>query len=175
MSTPSQFFSELSIRQFVTMGGYAVLTYDYVLTFDLEVDHIWHAPWTTPKIVFLLTRYGTLIGQSFILLEELGILSHGSRKFCANFQWFQAILIFFSSEATRILLLLRSWALWKCSHRVVVSLVSTYVFYVLMLSGFTSYIMFKYGIDFDFPYLDDTGVCVVYVSGVTAWPLGLIS
>ena len=144
-----------------------------------KVDHIWHAPWTPPKVVFLLNRYGALIGQSFILLEELGILSHGSRKvlvfslmpvrlpsfnvpqFCANFQWFQAILTFFSSEATRsesmdstsnhaltniVLLLLRSWALWKCSHRVAVSLVFAYVSYVLVLGGFVSYIMFKYGL-----------------------------
>lgn len=32
------------------------------------------------KIVFLLSRYGTLIGQSLLALEELGILSHGSQK-----------------------------------------------------------------------------------------------
>ncbi|KAF8414990.1 hypothetical protein L210DRAFT_2777575 [Boletus edulis BED1] len=32
------------------------------------------------KAIFLLNRYGTLIVQSFITLEELGILSHGSQK-----------------------------------------------------------------------------------------------
>ena len=32
------------------------------------------------KIVFLLNRYVTLFGQSFLTLEELGLLSHGSRK-----------------------------------------------------------------------------------------------
>jgi hypothetical protein len=44
------------------------------------VEHIWYAPWTTVKALFLLNRYGTLIGQSFLVLGELGILSHGSRK-----------------------------------------------------------------------------------------------
>ena len=32
------------------------------------------------NVVFLLNRYGTLIGQSALMLEELGILSHGSRE-----------------------------------------------------------------------------------------------
>lgn len=84
------------IARFLTMAGWTVLVYDYLLTFDLEVrvflfyqilfligrkvDYIWRAPWTPVKAIFLLNRYGTLIAQSSLMIEELGVLSHGSEK-----------------------------------------------------------------------------------------------
>ena len=81
-------------------------------------------------------------------------------QFCEKFEWFQSFFALFSSEITRseladstptyprshliALLLLRARALWRCSYRVAVSLVSVYVLYVLMRSAYSSYIMFKH-------------------------------
>ncbi|KAF8555852.1 hypothetical protein OG21DRAFT_1507215 [Imleria badia] len=157
------------------MAGNTILIYDFLLTFDLEMDNIWSTPWTTVKVLFLLNRYGTLIGQSFITVEELGILGHSSRKFCLNFQWFLPPFVFFLSETTRTLLLLRAWSLWRCSRRIAVSLVSAYVFYVVMLGGTASYIMFQSNATFHFPHLEETGVCVASAAVTIAWLLGFIS
>ncbi|KAF8555844.1 hypothetical protein OG21DRAFT_1521480 [Imleria badia] len=79
MSEPLQFLNELLISQFLVLAGDTILTYDYLLTFGLEMDYIWSAPWTTVKVLFLLNRYGTLISQIFLTLQQLGILNHGSR------------------------------------------------------------------------------------------------
>ena len=68
------------------------------------------------KVIFLLNRYGNLIGQSIFTLEELGILSGGSievsipvylyknlghtiHQFCERFPWFIAFFGLFSQES----------------------------------------------------------------------------
>ncbi|KAL0575100.1 hypothetical protein V5O48_006876, partial [Marasmius crinis-equi] len=35
----------------------AMLLYDYLLTFSEEVELIWKARWTIPKVLFLIMRY----------------------------------------------------------------------------------------------------------------------
>ncbi|KAF8448778.1 hypothetical protein L210DRAFT_3756650 [Boletus edulis BED1] len=127
------------------------------------------------KAIFLLNRYGTLIVQSFITLEELGILSHGSQKFCVQFLWLQSLLVLFLSETTRTLLLLRARALLGCSYRVAMCLVSVYILYVLVRGGYSSYILFKHDRDSTFPYLEETGVCVVPSTLANVWLSGVTS
>jgi hypothetical protein len=34
--------------------------YDHLLTLDTEVEHVWKAPWTLPKYLFLTLRYFVL-------------------------------------------------------------------------------------------------------------------
>ncbi|KAF8141380.1 hypothetical protein EV363DRAFT_1412838 [Boletus edulis] len=175
MLAPSLFFRDLRIRQFLSVAGQAVLTYDYLLTFELEVDCIWCTPWSMVKAIFLLNRYGTLIVQSFITLEELGILSHGSQKFCMRFLWLQSLFVLFLSETTRTLLLLRARALLGCSYRVAMCLVSVYILYVLVRGGYSSYLLFKHDRDFTFPYLEETGVCVIPSTLANVWLSGVTS
>ena len=80
--------------------------------------HIWNAPWTFVKSLFLINRYGNLIGQTFVMLEETGYLSHGSRhvylpaflshrssslahQFCIVFRIFCQLFSIFSGESIR--------------------------------------------------------------------------
>lgn len=51
----------------------------------LQFVYIWKSPWTVIKIMFLLSRYGNLIGQTAIRLEEAGLLAHDSQKVCCSF------------------------------------------------------------------------------------------
>lgn len=45
-----------------------------------QVTYIWDAPWTFVKALFLINRYGNLIGQTFLMLEETGYISHNSQR-----------------------------------------------------------------------------------------------
>ena len=45
-----------------------------------QVEYIWEAPWTTVKAGFLLNRYGNLVGQTVITLEEIGFFGLGSQE-----------------------------------------------------------------------------------------------
>ena len=43
-----------------------------------QVEYIWKAPWTAVKAGFLLNRYGNLVGQTLITLEQIGFFGFGS-------------------------------------------------------------------------------------------------
>ncbi|KAH0836796.1 hypothetical protein J3R83DRAFT_8560 [Lanmaoa asiatica] len=74
------FLDQMFTRKLFAFAGNTVLVYDYLLTLSLEVAYIWNAPWTVVKVLFLINRYGNLIGQTFIMLEETGYLSQNSQE-----------------------------------------------------------------------------------------------
>ncbi|KAF9237053.1 hypothetical protein BU15DRAFT_63435 [Melanogaster broomeanus] len=181
MSVPSEFLNSLFIRKSLFLAGNSLLVHDYLLTFSREVrtsltlsrmlskrkrfkvEYVWEAPWTIIKATFLLNRYGNLIGQSVIALEEMGVLSHGSQKsmiqFCATFNLVAGVVVILSTELIHILVLMRAWAIWGCTYRVAVWLILLYVLYILVVIGMTTYTATT--ADFvEFQYLDETGVCI---------------
>ncbi|KAF9233747.1 hypothetical protein BU15DRAFT_66317 [Melanogaster broomeanus] len=159
MSVPPEFLNSLFIRKSLFFAGHSLLVYDYLLTFSHEVEYVWGSPWTVVKATFLLNRYGNLVGQSIIALEETGSLSHGSEEFCTRFNLFGSIFAIFSIESIHILVLMRAWAIWGCTYRAAVLLILLYVVYILVVVGMAAYIMTT--ADFvDFQYLAEIGVCV---------------
>ncbi|KIJ65475.1 hypothetical protein HYDPIDRAFT_27475 [Hydnomerulius pinastri MD-312] len=159
MSVPADFLRRLFIRKSLAFVGESLLIYDYVLTLGQEVEYVWNAPWSIVKATFLLNRYGNLIGQSFVALEETGILSQGSEKFCARFNLFTAIFMIFSSESIHILVLMRAWAIWGCQYRIAVWLTALYIIYMMVVVGMTAYGANSANF-IKFQYLDIVGVCV---------------
>ncbi|KAF8987009.1 hypothetical protein BDQ17DRAFT_1258996, partial [Cyathus striatus] len=53
--------------------------YDYLLTFDLEVNFIWNALWSTLKVLYMLTQYlpflDTMIAMTGTYLSLLIVMS----------------------------------------------------------------------------------------------------
>ncbi|KAK0463038.1 uncharacterized protein EV420DRAFT_1151393 [Desarmillaria tabescens] len=43
--------------RYLSGAGLVVLLYDHILTFPAEVELIWTARWSVPKVLFLLIRY----------------------------------------------------------------------------------------------------------------------
>ncbi|KAG2144274.1 hypothetical protein DEU56DRAFT_237115 [Suillus clintonianus] len=159
MSLPLEFIDDLWVRRTFSAAGHTLLIYDYFLTFNDEIRYIWNAPWTVVKVMFLINRYGNITGQTFIRLEEAGLLTHDSTLFC---HWFGLITTYFmilSSESIHILVLMRAWAIWGTRRGVTKMLVGSYLTYVLILLGVSTY-----GADDDsieeFQYLDLAKVCV---------------
>ncbi|KAF9237055.1 hypothetical protein BU15DRAFT_63437 [Melanogaster broomeanus] len=194
MSVPSEFLNSLFIRKSLFLAGNSLLVHDYLLTFSREVctslamsrmlskykrfkvEYVWKAPWTIVKATFLINRYGNLIGQSAIALEEMGVLSHGSQEsmiqFCVTFNLVAGIFMIISTESIHrylrnvqnvVLVLMRAWAIWGCTYRVAVWLILLYVLYVLVVIGMLAYIATAENY-VEFQYLDETGVCITPVS-----------
>ncbi|KAG9315452.1 hypothetical protein JVU11DRAFT_3063 [Chiua virens] len=130
-----QLDTRLFIRQLVAVAGQSLLVYDYFLTFNYELSYIWDARWTVVKAIFLFNRYGTLVGQSLYTLQQLDLFSTSSPKFCLYFQWYVAFFGILSGESIRILVILRAWAIWGCTYRVVVALTCVYVLYLAVCIG----------------------------------------
>ncbi|KAH7920901.1 hypothetical protein BV22DRAFT_1020366 [Leucogyrophana mollusca] len=142
MSVPVSFAEDLWIRRAFGVAGYTFLVWDYILTFEDEVKYIWMAPWTLTKAFFLVNRYGNLASQTFVRIEETGLLSHGSQTWCHGFDVFSTIYVLLATESIHILVLLRAWAIWGCTRRMAAWLISIYTTYTLLSLG-----MIVYGIN----------------------------
>ncbi|KAG2157700.1 uncharacterized protein EDB93DRAFT_808902 [Suillus bovinus] len=158
MSLFLQFMEDLGVRESFSTAGHTLLLYDYFLTFGEEVDYIWDSPWTVVKITFLLSRYGNLIGQTTIRLEEAGLLAHHSQNFCRDFAIFTSCFMFVSIESMHILVLLRTWVIWGTQKRVAKILTWSYAGYVVVMLSSSVYGL--YAGDIQFQFLDVIQVCV---------------
>ncbi|KAG9308826.1 hypothetical protein JVU11DRAFT_11456 [Chiua virens] len=133
--------SSLFVRRLLAVGGQSLLLYDYFLTFPHELDHVWHAKWSTVKAVFLVNRYGILVGQFLYTLQEVNLFVSSSDKFCLYFGWFTALFGVFSGETIQVLVILRAWPIWGCTRPVAITLISTYIVYFTICASFTFYTM----------------------------------
>ncbi|KAG1771471.1 hypothetical protein EDD22DRAFT_966128 [Suillus occidentalis] len=149
----------LWVRKSFSTAGHTVLVYDYLLTFRDEFVYIWDAPWTVVKILFLLNRYGNLIGQTAIRLEEAGLLAHNSQVFCQRFAIFTTCFMFVSTESIHILVLVRAWAIWGTRKRVTNILAWSYVGYVMMLLSGSAHSLHANNIQY-LLFIDVIHVCV---------------
>ncbi|KIJ65439.1 hypothetical protein HYDPIDRAFT_27445 [Hydnomerulius pinastri MD-312] len=152
------FVENLWLRKAVVAAGHTFLVYDYALTLSDEIEYIWNAPWTMVKATFLVNRYGNLIGQTFVRLEESGLLA-SSQLFCENFNLFSSLFLILSAESTHILVLMRAWAIWGCRKRVAAVLIGIYLAYIVVLLGSTA-AGANTGNFHRFQNLEFSGICV---------------
>ncbi|KAF8517355.1 hypothetical protein BU17DRAFT_66924 [Hysterangium stoloniferum] len=76
-SPPSLVFTSnpvyLRITNYMTIFPAVILVYDHVLTFAQELERIWQRKLTINTALFLVLRYGTLLGMVFILMAPVAI------------------------------------------------------------------------------------------------------
>ncbi|TDL20723.1 hypothetical protein BD410DRAFT_364458 [Rickenella mellea] len=59
--TPSEILDVFNVvvnARYATCVATALIAYDYVLTLDLEINHIWSQPFSGATILYLMNRYG---------------------------------------------------------------------------------------------------------------------
>jgi hypothetical protein len=62
--------------------------FDWLLTFDTEVKHVWNVPWNLGRILYLVTRYLVFVDASLLLYRGfyLFFLS-GIERSDKNYRW----------------------------------------------------------------------------------------
>ncbi|KAG9308503.1 hypothetical protein JVU11DRAFT_11847 [Chiua virens] len=123
------------------------------LRVGFKLSYIWDARWTVVKAIFLFNRYGTLVGQSLYTLQQLDLFSTSSPKVLSSpvsaysrslkhtavLPLFPVVLSFlqraFYDTKNIVLVILRAWAIWGCTYRVVVALTCVYVLYLAVCIG----------------------------------------
>ncbi|KAJ7898548.1 hypothetical protein B0H14DRAFT_3853003 [Mycena olivaceomarginata] len=114
-------FQNVFVTRYVSAAGLVIILYDHLITLDDEVEHIWSAPRTVAKTLFLLLRYMVPIfltaetithsGLTVILMSNL------------TYAGWLSILI------SNFLILLRIWTTLPRAHTLIRR---SLVFFVLM-------------------------------------------
>ncbi|KAH7925259.1 hypothetical protein BV22DRAFT_1089416 [Leucogyrophana mollusca] len=102
--------------------GVAILLYDYLLTFDLEITYIWRSAWTPIKVLYLCTRYIPFADTAVMVLYR-DFLSGSSDRACYTAMGAATWMYAIGMSLAEIILLLRTWAIWGRNRWVGVGLI----------------------------------------------------
>ncbi|KAH7920258.1 hypothetical protein BV22DRAFT_1133226 [Leucogyrophana mollusca] len=111
----SQWQTQKTLRYF-NVAGLAVLIFDYCITFESETRWVWGRKWDTTRIAFTISRYLPFVGAGMTTYGKSILSSETSTGLAEN------VLHFLSIVAAEVLLIIRTYAFWKCSKRLLVGL-----------------------------------------------------
>jgi len=123
--------SDIIATYYLSLVGFAVLFYDYALTFGMEISGFWtplQYDWWTA--VFLLNRYVSLFGHIPVIVEMF--LHHPTENIChvlQHYHWYLAVII---QLIIGVIMVARTYALWGCSRKIL----SFLVMIALVVIGF---------------------------------------
>jgi len=121
---------------YIDVASFFLWAYDYTLTLDLEVSLIWAAPWSIPKVLFLLTRYLLVINLTAIMyfMFHSGI----NDKMClATYQTADWMFVI-SIGLAETILMIRAWAVWERDRRISIGLSIFFVSVWIAVCVYTS-------------------------------------
>ncbi|KAF8129077.1 hypothetical protein EV363DRAFT_1166787, partial [Boletus edulis] len=124
--------------------GLVILLWDHVLTLPDEVELIWRAKLSIPKVLFLLNRYVVPLAMAILSNEFSGVTPYLSLpvstcKVCYAI----AVAVGMLSIATsNFLILLRLWVLWDRSPRLVFVTLMFFIVTQLLALSFVGYVIY---------------------------------
>jgi hypothetical protein len=108
----------IQASRYVSGAGLVVLLYDHILTFDQELQLIWHTKMTWPKLLFLFNRYMVPVAMLLRTNDFSGIaLPVLSNTYCRWSIGTTTILGILTIGISNLLVLLRLWMLWDRNSR----------------------------------------------------------
>ncbi|KAF8839976.1 hypothetical protein BDN67DRAFT_969216 [Paxillus ammoniavirescens] len=132
----------LRASQYLSAAGLVILLWDHLLTFQDEVQLIWQAKLSVPKVLFLFNRYAVPIAM---IVQTQGFSGIGHAELSSTFckAWF-AIAVFIgmtSIAVSNFLVLLRLWALWDRSPQLMLWTLSLFILTQMVSLAFTGYVI----------------------------------
>ncbi|TCD65534.1 hypothetical protein EIP91_002543 [Steccherinum ochraceum] len=129
-SSPIRLYTDI-----IPTGTIALATlfvYDFILTFDSEVELMWPSQWSTVKVLYLLTRYLPFVDVSFLLY--LQIKTHIDAETCKRLYYPTIWLIVIGIIIAESVLVVRTWAVWGRARVITISLgVSSLAGFIIIL------------------------------------------
>jgi len=118
METLAVITGHIQASRYVSGAGLVVLLYDHMLTFDQELQLIWHTKMTWPKLLFLFNRYMVPIAMLLRTNDLSGIaLPVLSNTYCKWSVGTTTILGILTIGISNLLVLLRLWMIWDRNAR----------------------------------------------------------
>ncbi|KAG2034641.1 hypothetical protein BDR03DRAFT_1013250 [Suillus americanus] len=110
--------ADLQISKYANIGGLAILVFDYCITFQDEVHWTWSRPWGLIRIMFTISRYLPFVGSGMTAYAALRVSGTCPPSMAEN------IIHILSIIAAEGLLVIRTWAFWKKSKKLLIGLLA---------------------------------------------------
>jgi len=117
----------LQTTNYLYFSMFVLSIYDWLISLDYEVKHIWQSEWNISKILFIITRYGTLLDMPMkvaIFAARYGVVDSDACNILLKATTWLTLL---GMSVSELILLLRTIAIYSRSKRVAVPLSIAYV------------------------------------------------
>jgi len=133
--------SGLSVSNYCTVAFVTLLCYDYFLTFGREVEFIWKEGFNKGKVLFFFNRYVPILDLIGLMNSYVNRSIHDpdGKKFCSPFFHIDSWVGFCSIFAVNLLLLLRTYAIWRKSKVILVGLSTLLALCMMATAGAAIY------------------------------------
>ncbi|KAF8151795.1 hypothetical protein B0H34DRAFT_801470 [Crassisporium funariophilum] len=123
MEDTVRFLKEAEASKYITAAGLTLLLYDHILSLDDELNLIWRAKQSIPKISFLLVRYGVpcaLVLQTY-QLGRMPDTESANTLYVLPISWFNiaVCLGLLTTAIGNFLIMLRLWVLRDRSRKLI--------------------------------------------------------
>lgn len=108
--------ADLQIAKYANIGGLAILVFDYCITFHDEVRWTWFRTWDLIRVIFTISRYLPFVGSGMTAYAALRVSGPCPPSTAENIIHILCII------AAEGLLVIRTWALWKKSKKLLIGL-----------------------------------------------------
>lgn len=108
--------ADLQIAKYTNIGSLAILVFDYCVTFQDEVHLTWFRRWDLIRVIFTISRYLPFVGSGMTAYAALRVSGPCPPSLAENIIHILCII------AAEGLLVIRTWAFWKKSKRLLIGL-----------------------------------------------------
>ncbi|KAG1724718.1 hypothetical protein EDB19DRAFT_1834052, partial [Suillus lakei] len=105
---------DLQISKYTNIGSLAILIFDFCITFQDEVHWIWSRPWNLIRVIFTISRYLPFVGSGLTAYAALRVSGPSGGN----------IIHIISIVAAEGLLVIRTWAFWGKSKKLLIGLLT---------------------------------------------------
>jgi len=105
--------TEIHVVYYIKAASLTLLVYDTLLQLNEEYSHVWRSRWTLIKILYLWTRYSTLVGT----VGPLAHLAHANPLTCDGVTLFTWIFSTVGIGVAEMILMIRTYTLYERSKK----------------------------------------------------------
>ncbi|KAF8516598.1 hypothetical protein JB92DRAFT_2234239 [Gautieria morchelliformis] len=100
------------------LASIVILIYDYLLTVKLEIELVWGTPWSIGRILYMLTRYSVFVDSLMLAYFHFASGQSVSARTCSLVYQISGWFIFWGGCLAEIVLIFRTWAIWRQARKV---------------------------------------------------------
>ncbi|KAH7921020.1 hypothetical protein BV22DRAFT_1198510 [Leucogyrophana mollusca] len=104
----------LQTAKYLSVSAMAILLIDYFITFQAEIYWVWGRKWNTTRVIFTISRYLPFVGTAMTMYAA--VVNRNGQN-CAVFGNASNALHIIGILAAEGLLIIRTYAFWRCSKK----------------------------------------------------------
>ncbi|KAJ3785509.1 hypothetical protein GGU10DRAFT_354742 [Lentinula aff. detonsa] len=132
----SVFVQDGYVTQYTNLAGSTLLFYDYLLTLDDEIEFIWKKSWSIGKVLFIISRYYSLIAS--VLINNMALFQSLTESECIRYYHWQAWSGLITCMIVEVILQMRLYALYFLDKKILTLMVVSFI----ISSGSTASVLF---------------------------------